>query len=158
MLGMRPSPRESVSEPAEPADIKLVAEDRRRRRRWTSVGDELRLFAREAEAVDDGAEDCLIKALVYRRGRGRTDKTSSRYTMMTRTERMEKAMRVVMLAKKARGMVVTKRKGTMRALTGLRRAIVFRWLESCDGEYDVMTRERLRDAKDDISAAHRRVK
>lgn len=43
-----------------------------------------------------------------------------------------------------------KRKGMMRVLIGLRRVIVFRWLESCDGEYDVMIRERLRDVNDDI--------
>jgi hypothetical protein len=42
---------------------------------------------------------------------------------MTRRERTEKARRVVMLAKRARGMVVRKRKGTMSALTGLRSAI-----------------------------------
>jgi hypothetical protein len=42
---------------------------------------------------------------------------------MTRRERMEKARRVVMLANRARGMVVRKRKGTIRALTGLRRAM-----------------------------------
>ena len=43
---------------------------------------------------------------------------------MTRSERTEKARRVVTLAKMARGMVVMRRKGMMRALIGLRRAIV----------------------------------